>query len=171
MLPSLPCFLWEQAQHTASLRLPISCTASAEEHRGYSQPPFPSAFHCTVLKSSLWKVWKFHMPYLMGVWRMTPSFAPVHTTSLCSTFQILPPTLLWHFVCSTGLSQSDCSLSLPCSAHKSLRGCSSGFRQEPWFARNSARLQRAGVFSPPHLLLSFLMHWVLAREGLSRTLF
>lgn len=39
MLPSLPYFLWEQAQHTPSLRLPIFCTSSAEEHRDYWQPP------------------------------------------------------------------------------------------------------------------------------------
>lgn len=82
MLPSLPYLLWEQAQHTASLRLPIFCTASAEEHRDYSQPPLPSAFVCIALKSKFWKVWKFHMPCLMRVWRMIPYFAPVHTQHL-----------------------------------------------------------------------------------------
>lgn len=126
MLPSLPYLLWEQVEHRASLRFPIFCTASAEEHRGYLQPPLQSAFHRRALKSRFWKVWKIHM-YLMRVWGMIPSLAPMHTTPLGSPFQILALMLLWHFVCSTALSQRGCSPCLPCSARKSLGGCSSGF--------------------------------------------
>lgn len=165
MLPSLPYFLWEQAQHTPSLRLPIFCTSSAEEHRDYSQPPLPSSFHCTALKS---RFWKFHMPCLMRLWRMIPSFASVHTTSLCSPFQILPLTLLWCFVCSTALSQSVCSPCLPRPAHKSLGGCSSGFSIRSPDLPGTQPGCRGQVSFPLHTCSLFLSH---TREGLSRTLF
>lgn len=116
MLPSLPYLLWEQVEHTASLRPPIFCTAPAEEHRVIWNHLFHLHFITQLSKAGSGKFGNFTC---RAWWESTkhlwvPFSNPGSDTAVTLCLQHCP-------------EPGGCSPCLPCSAHKSLGGCSSGF--------------------------------------------
>lgn len=173
MLPALPYILWEQAQHKSSLRLSVFCTAAPAEEHGLLTT---TSSICISLHSSRKQVLESlenshgmldesgeNNPFFcIGAHNMfvLPISNPVPDTAVLALSAALP-------------SFEMIAVSTYHAQHINPEESAALVSQSGALICQELSQAAEGryLFSPPHLLPFSLTHWVLAREGLNRTLF